>query len=258
MSDYISWYMVELRTRLAPHLATTRVESIIREAESHLKESSEAIRNDLAIPAENAALAAIDAFGSPEKVALTHLRETNMRILGMKPVWLVLLSAFFALPCWNFHWLSLSGPFDNFGATWQNGLAGFVGVLAIVGFIAGCRAGRRSYRGPLALLSVQFLIGSLLFGSFFAVSSGGFFSKSVLRYQIAGAAQELPKSLERLDKYKDFVVEGKKLFASAKTVADLPEIYRNPRVAEKAFDSNPGPGMLQAGSTEYVIPYHTV
>lgn len=253
MPDYISWYAIELRSRLAPHLDTVKVESIVKEAEGHLRESAEHLKSSLDIPEESAILAAIDSFGSPEKVALTHLGESAGRVLGLKPRTLVLLSAFVALACWNFHWLSLWGPFDNFGATWQNGLAGILGGLALLGLILGCRAARRSFRLPLLMGGVQFLVLALFFTAFWSVTAPRS-QNGIMRPSVASASRNLPKYIDRLDRIADFVHEGHKQFASAKSAKDLPEVFRSVAAAERSLDL-PAQYSFSSSGDGFVVPY---
>src|SRR5205823_7775420 len=149
MPEYINWFVVELRLRLAPHLSMERVETLTREVESHLRELSRKNIASLGMSEQHAQAAAVEVFGRPDKVALDYLRESNPRLFGIKPICFVILGGLGAIGCWDFHWLSLRGHFDIFGDTWQNGLAGFVGTLALAMFVAGCKAGLRSFRLPI-------------------------------------------------------------------------------------------------------------
>lgn len=237
MSDYFSWYCVELRTRLAPHLPSAKVESIVREAECHLRESTEQLQAELHLNDEQAVLCAIEAFGSPEKVALTHLGTTSAKVLGLKPITFVFICTFVSLFCWVFHWLSLGGPFDNYGHTWQNGVAGFVGFLALIGFVVGCRAGRRSFRVPLAAFGLKFFVGALLFCAFWSVTDDGY--QAVTRPRITAALTELPNSLERLDRFERYVLQGKEEFAKAKSRDELSKQFKDVDYAQSLFDAQP-------------------
>lgn len=248
MSDYIAWYSVELRLRLSAHMPSAKVESVIKEAESHLREAAERLKTELQLSDESATLAAIDAFGKPEKVALTHLRESGSRIFGIKPVWFVLACGLVALLCWDFHWMSLAGPFDNRGETWQNGIAGFVGGLALIGFVLGCRAGRRSFRLPVLALGGGLAVASAFFVSYMAITSGASYSPSALRPNLSQTFDVVPKSISRLDRYQALVERGTREFAAAKTTADLSRDMRDLAVAEAEF------GIAQYASGRPITP----
>lgn len=257
MSDFISWYSIELRSRLAPHLSTVKVESIVREAESHLRESAEHLQLELGLSQESAVLAAIESFGKPDRVALTHLREANVRVFGLKPQTLVLICAIVALASWNFHWLSLGGPFDNWGHTWQNGLAGIVGGSALIGLILGCRAGRRSFRLPLMAIGIKFTIAAVAFTAFWAISSNGY--DAIMRPSSGAAAVNLPRYVERLDRVKEFILQGRADFAKARTADDLPAIYRNLRGVESRFDIPKSSSYSSSPHGDgFVVPYSYV
>lgn len=221
MSDYIAWYLVELRTRLAPHLPSTKVESIVLEAGSHLKETTERLKAELQLTDETAALTAIDAFGKPEKVALTHLREIDTRIMGIKPGWLVIGSALLAIWCWDFQWLSLHGPFDNFGETWQNGVAGFVGVLALIFFVVACRAGKRTFRLPLFTMSAALCLGLPLLVSAWMIRTPAHW-EGISRLHLSRDVAKINATLDRLKAYEPYFRRGATAYQSAKTESDLP------------------------------------
>jgi hypothetical protein len=232
MSELIPWYLVELRSRLTPFLPATKVETIVKEAESHLQEAVRRLTADLQITEDQAAAAAIDAFGRPEKVAMTHLRENHWRPMGISPIWLVLGGGSLATLCWVMHWQWLRGFFDNMGATWQNGLAGFVGTLALLIFGVGCYAGRRRYRLEVLGIWAAMSVGIVLAFSFWivgATENGQGLSHVHLSRDVANIHQDLAK----LDRLETYVHEGSIAFASAKTENDVPAVFTNPQLAEQ-------------------------
>jgi hypothetical protein len=230
MSDYIAWYSIELRLRLAPHMPAAKVESIVKESQSHLGETAERLKADLGLTESSAVLAAIDAFGNPEKVALTHLREIKTRVLGIKPMWFVVGCGLMAFLCWDFHWMSLSGPLDNYGETWQNGLAGFIGFIALLGFVAGCRAGRRSYRLPVAGLGFGLAVLLPFVVAYVAIMNVDG-EESIMRPRTRGAVRTISDSLVKLDRLEAFVKRGASEY-SATTPTNLSADMRDLRVAE--------------------------
>ncbi|MFI5387464.1 MAG: HAAS signaling domain-containing protein [Fimbriimonadales bacterium] len=158
MPNMIDWYVVELRLLLNGKLPPGRVDEVVKEAEAHLRESVQR-RLGPTVDENAATAAAIEAYGRPEKVALGFLRGSRRNMWGLNPVWWAALGAVIAIYCWTFHWQTLGGYFDNFGETWQNVVAGLVGVLGLALVVFAVRAGFRSYR--LALTGLTFAAAAL-------------------------------------------------------------------------------------------------
>lgn len=226
MPDYINWYLVELRLRLQSHMSQNRVEGIVSEVESHLCETAMKLQETPGMTQYLAELEAVRAFGQPQLVATTYLQESNPKFLGMKPLWVVLASGLTAIGCWVFHWISLQNYFDNFGATWQNGLALMVGLAALTIFVASCRAGHRSYFRPLLALGTGTAVGLVFLLSFWIVGSKddhqGFSRIHLGRDELVAQA-----SLRKLDKLEAYLQGGAAAFSKAKSAIDLPIEYRD-------------------------------
>src|SRR5580658_5774655 len=108
MSKLTDWYLVELQLRLEGKLPPERLDTVIREAESHLTESVRG-RVALDVDEESAARSALQAYGKPARVALSYLRKVKPKLLGLDPKWAAAIGCLIAVACWNFHWLTLSG-----------------------------------------------------------------------------------------------------------------------------------------------------
>ena len=243
MSKAIGWYVTELRLLLAPHLQAKRLLQVCMETESHLEQDAERHSDELGVGAEEAAWLAIEAFGKPQTVAQTYVRESGRTVFGMKPHWAIFGGSVAAIASWDFHWLSLWGPFDNFGETWQNGIAGGIGVVALVLFALGCRASFR-WNGPrigalsvaTALVLVPALSMWIVTGPSYSVGQQG----GVSRWHLARDKPILMATLSRLDALENYLIEGKKAFAQAKSLSEIPEPYRNLDAAAKILGTDPG------------------
>jgi len=233
--DYINWYLVELRLRLQPYFGQSKVEAIVSEVESHLCETSLELRKTPGMTQVQADLEAVRAFGEPQRVATSYLQESNPKFWGLKPLWVVLSSGLIALACWVFHWISLGGYFDNFGATWQNGLALVVGLSALSIFTAACRAGHRSYFKPLLGLGFGTPIGLVLLLSFWVVGSKDN-QQGFSRFHLNRDIQVAHLSLKRLDRLEMYLQEGISAFSKSQAAKDLPLQFRDLSAASARLD----------------------
>lgn len=227
MSNAIGWYLTELRMLLAPHLSAARVVEISKETRVHLELEAERLAAQLDLGNEEAAWLAIEAFGEPRRVAYTYLRESVRTVFGLQSRWAILAGALVAILCWNFHWLTLNGPFDNYGETWQNGIAGVVGVVALVLFLLGCRASFRWNGLRIASLSVATALVLVPLLSVWIVSDfAGSYYQGVSRLHLSRDGQKLRTTLGRLDALENYIERGKTAFARASSITDLPSEYR--------------------------------
>jgi hypothetical protein len=243
MPDYINWYLVELRLRLQPHLSQNAVEGIVSEVESHLCETSLKLRETPGMTQLQADLEAVRAFGQPQLVATTYLQESNPKFLGLKPLWVVLVSGLAAIGCWVSHWISLQGYFDNFGATWQNGIALMIGLAALTIFVAACRAGHRSYFRPLLALGGGTAIGLVFLLSFWIVGSKDD-HQGFSRIHLGRDEKVARISLKNLDRLESYLRGGVTAYSKAKSASDLPLEYRDLNRAATRVNQ---PGLLNYG-----------
>ncbi len=225
MPDFISWYVVELRQRLAPHFPIGAVEEISSEAESHLRESAADLQARLGLGEAEAAKSAISAFGSVGQVADTYLLGSDSRLLGLRPIWFVLTGAVVAIACWDFHWLSLGGYWDNFGETWENGLAGFIGCMALVAFLAGCRAGLRSFRWPILGIGAAVVAVLPFLLCFWMIGSTGPYGQGISRFHLSRDTANIESTLTRLDGVRSYFRTGIALFSGDRPPNQIPAIF---------------------------------
>lgn len=249
-SEYFGWYAVELRMRLGAHFPAAHVETVAREALSHLGESAERMGRELGMAPDAAALAAIEAFGSPEQVALAHMRKSPAKLLGLPAATVATVAAIVALLCWDYHWLSLQGPFDNYGATWQNGLCGIIGFAALAALVIGVNRARRSLRLRLSIVGLGAAVLLPLIASALVIQ-GPFDYEGVPRYQARQAELDIPDSIATLDRLVPYLNKGSQAWANAKSAADVPAPYRNPSAAIAYLGLNPNtnfPNYFRGGS----------
>lgn len=233
MSRMIDWYLVELRLRLNKSLPPDKIDEIVKEAECHLQESVQR-RVGPAITEPDAIEAAIEAYGKPEKVALGFVRGTKQTMLGINPVWWAAYGALMAIFCWNFHWLTLQGYFDHFGETWQNGVAGLVGVLALALMMIAVRAGLRSYRLALTGLTFAAAALSIPLMSYWMIPAPNFW-QGISRLHLNRDLPKLEVELGQLRSYQSFAERGLREYANANSAGDLSLDMRNPSVVAKEF-----------------------
>ncbi|MCX7801069.1 MAG: hypothetical protein N2109_12115 [Fimbriimonadales bacterium] len=92
MPRYIEWYLAELERRLARRVTRERLHQLLAETETHLSERSEELRREGMEP-RAAELAAIDAFGPPERLAALELGSQRRALLGLPTAWALALAA---------------------------------------------------------------------------------------------------------------------------------------------------------------------
>jgi len=258
MSNLIDWYLVELRLRLERKMPGDRIETIVREAESHLGESVQR-QVALGVDQESAEQAAIQAYGRPEKVAVAHLRKTRQKLWGMSPVWVTVFGSFVAIACWNFHWLTLGMFFDNFGEVWQNELAGALGVCGLALVFAAAQGAFRSHRWLIAGSTVFAALASIPIVSYWMIGElGAPFYEGVSRFHLSRDVPNLEHTIAKLDLNRAFVARGIAAYQNATSEAALPEDLTFARAAarelweEEFTPAVVGRGMGRGGN--FVVP----
>ena len=258
MSKLIDWYLVELRLRLDGKLPSEVVETIIREAESHLGESVER-QVGLNVDQESAEKSAIQAYGGPEKVAIAHLRKTSQLLWGIKPRWVAIFGSLVAIACWNFHWLTLSMFFDNFGEAWQNELAGVIGVCGLALVFVSAQRAYRSNRWFLAASTVIAAAATIPIVSYWMIGElGAPFYEGVSRFHLGRDVPNLEHTISKLDANNAFVERGIAVYQHATSEANLPEDLTFARVAARELEEEEftpavvGRGMSRGGN--FVVP----
>lgn len=251
MLDPIAWYIVELHARLSPHLGAERASEITREAESHLREHANSFKGDRNVSDEDAGLAAITAFGRPDLVAMSYLRRARPAVLGIKPVWLVLVGAAVAIYCWDYPWMTLSGLFDNFGESWTLTAALLVGVGALIAFVAGVRSGYRSFRWHILGLGTAICLVLPPLLSFWMISSEDGW-QGVSRLHMSRDEATIQQVLPKLDSLMSYYKQAISAFAAAKTPSELPPAFRDQAAAENLL------GFRETGEYAAHVEYRLV
>src|SRR5579862_3183635 len=263
MSKLVDWYLVELRLRLSKSLAPDRIDEIVREAETHLLESTRA-RQGAAVSEESAAEAAVEAYGDPGTVALGFLKNTRQTLWGLNPMWWALIGSLVAIWGWNFHWLTLWGYFDNFGEDWQNVLALTVMVLGMAVILKAAKAGLRSYRLPIALFTVAAAGLSVPLMSYWMIPEPGKYypglalDRGISRLHLNRDAPKVERSAKQLLAYQSFVERGIREYATSTSDASLSPDLRDASVAAREFGEkrlNPAAvGVKLDHGGAYVVP----
>lgn len=244
MLSYFDWYLVELELRLAKSVPAEQLETILAETRSHLMESAKRLVEETGAEEGVAAKAAIDAYGTPDLVALGYLRESNPRFLGMRASQAVLLWAFAAIYCWDFAWLTMSGPFDHFGETWQNGIAAFACAVTTVLFAKACHASRRWQAPRVAAFTGAFALSLIFIVSFWIVGDND--TMQVLsRFHLSRDIDQIQGTIHRLDGLSAYFREGEQLFAKAGPGSALPASFTSEKEAYRR---------LQLGNTTAYPP----
>ncbi|MBN9503678.1 MAG: hypothetical protein BGO01_04905 [Armatimonadetes bacterium 55-13] len=221
MSEYLHWYLVELRNRLDPKLPQRKVHEILSETEDHLKESARELAEEFGWNENDSMLAAIQSYGDPEKVALSHLAASDPKFWGVPPIWVIFGSALVAIWCWNFEWLSLRGFFDHFGETWENGFVATLGVFALVTFFRACRAGYRSYRKEVMQLGFVTAFGLVFLMSTWMISVPDQW-QGISRFHINREEKNLWSNLTALNRIEDLCELGRNKFGQAADPGQIP------------------------------------
>jgi hypothetical protein len=233
VANLIDWYVVELKLLLHEKMPFGKVEKIVMEAEAHLRESV-ACKVAEGMPEAIAAASAVEAYGRPERVAMGFLRGLPQKLWGLNPVVWAGAGCLLTIYAWNFHWLTLSGPFDNFGESWQNGLAGFVGLLGLILTATAVRAGLRPYRLALSGFTLAATLIAMPLMSFWIIQTPGNF-EGISRLHLSRDLPKVEHALTVMSSYEDYLKQGLREYASAKSPTDLSPGLRNPALAATRF-----------------------
>ncbi|HTQ11051.1 MAG TPA: hypothetical protein VMI31_13375 [Fimbriimonadaceae bacterium] len=257
MANLIDWYLVELQLRLDCDLPESRVEEILKEAEQHFQQSVRS-RQEKNVSLEDAVEDAIREYGSPERVARAFLRAWPHRVLGMKPEWAAVAGSGVALFCWCFHWMTLGGYFDNFGETWQNGIAGIVGFAALALLFRAAQAGRRSHWAVVACTTLIFGAVSVPILSVWMIPNPDQKEEQgISRLHLSRDIASVERTIAKLGEYRDFMSRGIREYAAAASPADLSSDLRDPALAGRRFGDD---WLIHIGGRErtFLVPYDGV
>ncbi|MDR3688247.1 MAG: hypothetical protein P4L46_02625 [Fimbriimonas sp.] len=261
MRDPIARYVSDLDAILHFELPEDRLESIVMEAESHLRESASRRVAEVTDPIR-AQTEAIDAYGSPQRVAVGHLRRAGRKMWGLHPGYWAALGALVSIACWNFHWLTLDRYFDNFGNTWQNGLAGLIGLAALTLPIKAARRRFRSNWSALILVTVGAAALSIPLTAFWMIPSTDSrprgFAQGISRFHLKRDLPAVQSNIADIRAYQDLVRQGIRSYATATTERQIPGLLMDPsQVARRFGVDHLGPALVGTTIThagKFVVP----
>jgi hypothetical protein len=248
MPSLIDWYLVELRHLLDDRIPSDHVDSIVCEAESHLRES---VRTRISADTseEEASRAAIEAYGKPERVAAAFFQGTRQKVLGINPGWWAAASSIIAIWCWNFEWMTFRGAFDIFGDSWQPCLVALVGVLALAVLTGAVQTGLRSYRLCIGSIALGVVALATPLMSFWIIPGTSEY-QGISRFHLSRDASKVDQTISKLGRYGEYVNRGLAAYAAAKSLADLPAEFWDADVAAHELTTQPAPGYM--GRSGYV------
>jgi hypothetical protein len=213
MSELLNWYIEELRQLLQAKIPADRLDTILREAESHLRESANC-RISREVPDRLAMIEAINAYGTPKRIAISFLRRSGQKLFGMRPVYSAVGGCLIAIYAWNFHWLTLSGFFDNFGDSYENVIAGMFGLGGLALMFMACRSGMRSYR--LAVSSACIIAAGLSIPIVSAWMIGGTRDyQGISRFHLQRDVPAVRKLVSDIVKDQAFLKRGMEAYSKA-------------------------------------------
>jgi len=267
MLNYIDWYIVELKLRLEKQIPSDRLATVTAEVESHLKESAKTLSANGLLSEEEAMRTAVGQFGLPDQIAHAYLRERNGKFLGVRPIWAVLGSALLAICSWNFAWLTMSGPFDHFGETWQNGIAALICFVSTILFVLACKAGRRLYSGPVALFGGFASLALVVLFSWWIIGADPDQQQGISRFHMARDKTNIQVALTRLDGLQRYFEDGAKTFGTATSAAEIDGSFKSEAAAFARLNLSrmtttiyPVDYELGGGSSDgqFVIPHRSI
>ncbi|MFN3684093.1 MAG: HAAS signaling domain-containing protein [Fimbriimonadaceae bacterium] len=214
MARYIEWYLAELERRLGRLVSRERMHEILCDAESHLREKAEALEREGMDP-RAAQLAAVEAFGRPDRVAAAELRAQRARIFGLPTPWA--LGTASLLPFLALGYVAIA----NQGGRLPDETPFLFALLCLPFLVASALAGRAVGRPLAAAMVVGYAV--------FAVAS----SLALVRHEqlsVRGLArkeaEESRKSAERSERLAEVLREGRRAFFLANTPEEAPKAWR--------------------------------
>lgn len=261
MANPIESYIADLKSMLVRKMAAERVEAIVKEAETHLRESVQR-KISSGVDEATATELAIAAYGVPEKVALAFLRGARQKVLGLRPAWWGCLGALLAICSWDFHWLTLQGYFDNFGRMTQSEIAGCIGLLGAVVLAAAARAGFRSNWFQLIGVTIAAAALSIPLMSIWMIPSTASpqwaFQQGISRLHLNRDLPKVKGTISYLEKYQAIYKQGLRDYAAARSAQDLPQEMANAtllaaRLGINSSDQWPR-GLAISADGSFVVP----
>lgn len=214
MDRYIEWYLAELERRLAGSVSRERLHEILCDVENHLRERTEELERGGMGPRE-AQLAALEAFGRPERIVWAELAAQRARTLGTPtPVaqGLAALLAFLALG-----FLAIGSYGARLGdERWFLLAAACVPYLLVSG-----RAGR-GYSLPLAWAAAAGFAVFLVASSLALVRHGDLSTRAMAKERVRLHREAARKA----DRLAEVLREGRREFFGATVPSEAPARWR--------------------------------
>ncbi|HLK13197.1 MAG TPA: hypothetical protein VKT78_00195 [Fimbriimonadaceae bacterium] len=250
MPSLIDWYVVELKHLLSAGLPLDRVDEIVRESESHLRESVQSHLRP-GVDAEEAARLAIEAYGQPARVASAFLARSSRRMAGIDPIWWVAACSLLAVWCWNFEWMTFRGPFDIFGESWLMCAVLVAGAVGLGLLAKSVRAGFRSYRAWILGIGLGIVALSRPLMSFWMIPGASEW-QGISRLHLSRDIGRVEQTLTRMGAYREYVERGLAAYSKAKSSKDLPADLLDPVTAQIELHTQPAPGYFGPSGYEPV------
>ncbi|MEJ5170538.1 MAG: hypothetical protein WHU10_06085, partial [Fimbriimonadales bacterium] len=212
MGRYVEWYLAELERLLADSLGRERLHQLIAETESHLSERSRELA-DRGMSAREAELAAIEALGPPDRLAMAELGGRSARTFGLPSAWA--FAAIASVAMLVLAWASI----DPMG--WSNGQPATWALLAATVLAAGW-TGARAGRSRWAALGFAFVGCAALFVLWSGLFLRGFNDRLWNKFELAEARRQTIRFADSLDGVARRLQSGVDAFQSARSAADVP------------------------------------
>ena len=230
MLDLINWYLVDLKMRLVGQLTSDQVETILTEARSHLTESMNELQTSKGLSSHESAVRAIEMFGSPTKVADSYVAEMPHQLFVLNQKLVIVGACLIAAFCWVHIFTSFRGYFDTFGDSASYLVAGPVGFFAIGVIVIAVIRARHAHIQTILISGLVAAALAIPLTSFWIVGSNG--SQGFNRFHLSRDIDNAKLNLDRFTKIQAFYKEGIQVFASAKTVKDIPPKFQGGWIQE--------------------------
>lgn len=214
MARYIDWYLAELERRLARSVSRERLHQILCDVENHLRERTEELERGGMGPRE-AQLAALEAFGRPERIVAAELAGQRARTLGMPTPMAHGLAALLAFLALGFLAISsYGGPLGD--EPWFLLAAACVPYLLVSG-----RAGR-GFSLPLAGAATAGFVIFLVASSLALVRHEDLSTRSMAKERVRLHREAARKA----DRLAEVLRQGRREFFLATAPSEAPSRWR--------------------------------
>ena len=214
MARYIDWYLAELERRLARSVSRERLHQILCDVENHLSERTEELERG-GMGRREAQLAALEAFGRPERIVAAELAGQRARTLGMPTPMAHGLAALLAFLALGFLAISsYGGPLGD--EPWFLLAAACVPYLLVSG-----RAGR-GFSLPLAGAAAAGFVIFLVASSLALVRHEDLSTRSMAKERVRLHREAARKA----DRLAEVLRQGRREFFLATAPSEAPARWR--------------------------------